>query len=299
MKTRLRNDLAAGLVGVAVGLCVAAWLATSRHAYAGDTLAAHVAATPAAATAPTTPDASTDSQPTPARVTAPSATVPDRRPLWQTLASVEVPGDKASQWIKVPALRAKGPPAPPSPLNPEFAEFFGLNDAEQRAIVAELKAVGTRQAELDLQAARPLPIDESDGFLAKYEIALRIAPYPEAGAALYDQLRAKLTATLGEERMAVYQNWSDTSLLADWQGLGLAERTLHIKRQHLGADFKLWDVNYQAKAPDGGYQQFNSMGTASLADFELLVNFPVGRWLETHPLPAPTSTKSGSSGGAK
>ena len=219
----------------------------------------------------------------------------DERPFWQTLAAVAVPGDKADAWLKLPVLRAKGPPKPASPMNPEFAEFFGLNEAEQAKVVAELDAVVARQAELDFKAAQPIPILESDGFLAQYELALRVAPYPEVGAALHDRLHASLAATLGPERMAVYENWAATSLLADWQGLGLSERTIHIKRQNAGTAYERWDINYEAKTPDGNRQQFNSMGD-ELADVDQRAGFPISRWIKDHPPAGPAHAPKATAG---
>lgn len=232
MNRPLRLDLLAGILGVATGLGIAAAWSSSRRS---ETSSSHGNSAPISAAAEPRLDAravETTAPTPPDRLAAPLPSARDERPFWQTLAAVSVPDDKADRWLKLPPLRVSEFSKSESQLNPEFAEFFGLNEAEQAQIVAELDAVIAQQAELDLKAARPIPILESDGFLAQYEIALRVGLYPEAGAALHDRLHASLAATLGPERMAVYESWAATSLLADWRGLGLSERTIHIKRQN-------------------------------------------------------------------
>jgi hypothetical protein len=270
------------VLGLACGAGFAAWLTSSpaapAHAATGSAATPTRLVTPPASAPAAPADATPD-----AAVSAPPSPGVGPQPAWRSLALVTQPSDAASKWVNIPVLRAKGPPAPPSPLNPEFAEFFGLNEVERATIETGLKTVIAEQSELDFQAARAIPITEADGFLSKYEFALVVDPYPEKGAALHDRMNTLLRETLGDERMAVYDSWSEASLLADWQGLGLSQRTLHIKRQNPGP-YQVWDVNYEAKAPDGTRQQFNSMGTTTLADFDLLTNFPVSRWLEKHPL---------------
>ena len=273
------------VLGLACGAGFAAWLTgkTTTSAHSTPSLASDSPATPSASVVPQppAPDPAPSASDT-TKVIADATAGP--QPAWRSLALVTPPQGLANKWVNIPVLRAKGPPAPPSPLNPEFAEFFGLTETERATIEAGLHAVIAEQSELDLQAARAIPITESDGFLSKYEFALVVDPYPEKGAALHDRLATLLRDTLGAERMEVYDRWSEASLVADWQGLGLSQRTLHIKRQNPGR-YQVWDVNYEAKAPDGTRQQFNSMGTPTLAEFDLLTNFPVSRWLEKHPLP--------------
>lgn len=268
------------LLGLGCGLGLAVWLNPPRPAAADHAESAGPALTMPIDPALSAPvlDPAPDSE-APAEATPP---IGNAQPVWQSLTRVAPPSGKAGEWLRIPVLRAKGPPAPPSPLNPEFAEFFGLNDGEKARIEAELHAVITEQADLDFNAAHAIPITEGNGFLSNYEFALVIDPYPEKGAALYDRLNTLLRDTLGAERMAVYNRWSQASLLADWQGLGLSERTLHIKRQNPGR-YQIWDVNYEAKAPDGTRQQFNSAGN-QFDELEQRANFPVGRWLKIHPL---------------
>lgn len=295
MSRALRYDLLAGGLGLLAGIGAAvAWSALGQ---AGPPAPERIPPPAVAALMAERLTRSVDPAPAtptpPDRLAALLAAGRDERPFWQTLAAVSVPGDKADAWLKLPVLRAKGPPKPANPLNPEFAEFFGLNEAEQARIVAELDAVIAQQAELDFQAAQSIPILASDGFLAQYELALRVAPYPEAGAALHDRLRASLAATLGPDRMAVYENWASTSLLADWQGLGLSERTIHIKRQNPGTPYEMWDINYEAKASDGSRQQFNSMGN-TLADADQRAGFPISRWIKDHPPAGPAHARKSS-----
>ena len=135
--------------------------------------------------------------------------------------------------------------------------------------------------------------------LTEFDTSFAAQRHPAAEAtrdnSLHDRLHASLAATLGPERMAVYENWAATSLLADWQGLGLSERTIHIKRQNAGTAYERWDINYEAKTPDGNRQQFNSMGD-ELADVDQRAGFPISRWIKDHPPAGPAHAPKATAG---
>lgn len=282
MKSRFLTDAVPLLLGLAAGIGFAAWIGARPPA---PLLAAVVKNAPTSASAITaaTPPSAT----LPPAASSSDAVVhdPASEPAWEMLSRLAPPRGKPDRWIKLPVLRAKGPPPPEHSLNPEFAEFFGLGPEEQARIESALDATIAQQSDLDLAHTDLIPIRPTDGFLSEYEQAFAIGPYPEEGARLHDGLNRSLREVMGEDRMAVYNLWAQGSLLADWQGVGLSERTIHVKRQNAGTQWERIDVNYSAKAPGGDYQQFNSMGN-TLTEAEQQTNFPLGRWLEKHPLGA-------------
>ena len=284
MSLQLQSTIPPLLLGLVVGFAGAAWLGSHR-----DSLPAPPSASARldAPQLPPTPalSAAFVEAPSPADEFAETAQLAGRaQPVWRALAHVTVPGGREQKWLRLPTLELKEAPADAPALNPEFAEFFGLTAAEQARIETGLDAVIAARADLDLQAARAIALP-GEGFLAGYEAAFTIEPYPEAGAALHDQLDGLLREVLGAERIAVYDRWSQTSLLADWRGVGLTQRTIHLARVP-ESGYHFWNINYEAATPDGERQQFNSMGT-TLERAEALSGFPLARWLAAHPLPDP------------
>jgi hypothetical protein len=109
-------------------------------------------------------------------------------------------------------------------LNPDFVVWFGLSDAEVRQLEEAIASAreGVRALEAQHVVMEP-SVDDT--------INLRISPFPEQGAEIFDRFQAQVAQTIGPERYHYYRELSDYEGLSNFGGFGLQTVQIHVSDQ--------------------------------------------------------------------
>jgi hypothetical protein len=109
-------------------------------------------------------------------------------------------------------------------LNPDFVVWFGLTDAEVQQIEKLIASVREGLRALEAQHVVLEPSGDET-------INLRIAPFPEKGAEVFDRFQAQLAETMGPERYHYYRELSDYENLSSFGGFGLQTVQIQVSDQ--------------------------------------------------------------------
>ena len=109
-------------------------------------------------------------------------------------------------------------------VDPRFAGLFGLTPEETGAFQRILDSAHGRNAALTQANARVTTQDEN-------HVTIAVAPFPVDGGSLYDGTCASISALLGPERAAAFQQLSLASLENEFSGFGAAERIVTVTRK--------------------------------------------------------------------
>lgn len=130
------------------------------------------------------------------------------------------------QWLQAAGMPVQLPPVSPftdTTLNPIFVKAFALDGAEEAKLRLALIDSRRRYDEVLTRTAQGR-IDE-----AGKELTVKIAPSPEAGGRIHDDLLDTFRNVLGPERFALFNQLSAEAFAGTYDSFGMGQVTLTMK----------------------------------------------------------------------
>lgn len=178
-------------------------------------------------------------------------------------------------------------------ISHEFVSVYALTPSE----TAELSQASRQaKAKLEEMSSRRAQLDPSSN---EKKLIVTVPSFPEEGGEVYDALLGRISATLGPERYALFDETSGTALDQEFKGFGLARNRYEVlltvtpggsTAYQSTVSFVYDAINYRASngsaaGTSSEYIVNNSMNAAGV-----IGSFPV---LKSFPLPSVPSVAAG------